>query len=78
MSTFEYGGERYEYDRKAAKSYRVVKAVVFAERDPAGMFDAADAVFVGRSDEYVERAGGTMEAFAGLLSAAIEAADVKN
>lgn len=72
---FEFEGSTYEADRIATKSWKVVKGMVSG--GPA-MFDAFDALFCGRSDEYAELMGDDLMRMAELANAAIEAADSKN
>ena len=72
---FEYEGNEYEADSAATKSWRVAKGMVSG--GPA-MFEAFDALFCGRSDEYAERLGDDLMKMAELANAAIEAAGTKN
>lgn len=72
---FEFEGSAYEADRRAARSWRFAKGMVSGGR---GMFEAFDALFCGRSDEYAETLGDDMERMGQLAAAAIEAAGSKN
>lgn len=74
---FEYEGREYEADAAALRDYSVIKAVSKVESDPAGFFRAMERVFMGRDEEYAEKAGGTA-GIGALFNAAAEAANAKN
>lgn len=72
---FEFDGAAYRADRKATKSWKVVKGM--ASGGPA-MFEAFEELFCGRSDEYAEALGDDIMKMAELANAAFEAAGSKN
>lgn len=72
---FEFDGRKWEADRDATRSWKVVKGLTTGG---TAMFAAFDALFCGRSDEYAEALGDDIMKVAELANAAIEAAGSKN
>ena len=70
------GGE-FECDADSLRDYRTLKQFALADKNPAGLFEALERVYMGRDEEYVERVGG-MDGLAKLNDAAVEAAKAKN
>lgn len=67
-----YEGAEFEYDPKEAKSYRNIKRIARAKDDMGGFFDAFEAIFAGRDEEYAEILGNDFEKIGGLVSAVVE------
>ena len=70
--TIEFRGEEYEVMDNAASNFYVVRSTAFAASGkPSAIFDAYDAVFLGRTDEYAERLNGDFESINELYLEAI-------
>lgn len=70
----------YEYDPKEVKSYRNIKRLARAQKDPSAFFDVAEAIFAGKDEEYAEQLGNDMDKLGSLVAAIIdqEGEPVKN
>lgn len=68
MKSIQFEGETYKYDERAPKRWSVQKALALGDRDPAGFYDALDAIFAGKSDEYAQRLGDDADKMIELLN----------
>ena len=64
-------------DADELRSYKTLKQFALSEKNPAGLFDALERVYMGLDEEYVDRIGG-MDNLGKLNDAAVEAAKAKN
>lgn len=74
MATIKVDDLEFEYDETQLRSYRVLRRIMSYQRDPAGFFDAMDAIFNGRAEEYADMLGGSLEDMSRLVSAVMETA----
>lgn len=72
---FAYKGETYECDKKAARSWKNIRAI---SKGGAPMFDAMDEILCGKSDEVAEAVGDDFIEVSNVVAAAVEAAGAKN
>lgn len=68
----EYKGHTFEYAPESLKSYKVMKALTNAQKEPARLFDALDIIFDGKADEYAEILGDDLEEMVSLVNAIAE------
>lgn len=80
LKKVSYEGMDFEYDAQEAKSYRNLKRIARAKEDMTGFFDAFEAIFAGRDEEYAELLGNDFAKLGELVSVAIgnEGEPVKN
>ena len=45
-------------DADELNNYRTMKALAFGPKNPAGMYEALERIYMGNDEEYVERVGG--------------------
>lgn len=64
-------------DADALNDYRVLKALAFSSKNPAGFYEALEKIYMGNDEEYVERVGGISN-LEKLNDAAAEAVQAKN
>lgn len=70
-----FEGEMFEVNPAAARSYTVIRGVTFGG---AGLFEALDALFAGRTDEYAARLGDDFEQLVNLAAEALGEFGAKN
>ena len=71
LKKVDFEGNTFEYDPKEAMSYRHIKKIARAQKDMAGFFDAFEAIFAGKDEEYAELLGNDFEKIGALLTAAV-------
>lgn len=75
---FKVEGVKGEFfvDADALADYKTAKALALAEKNPAGMYEALERIYMGHDEEYVERVGGVngMEKLNGAAITAVNAA----
>lgn len=64
-------------DADQLTGYRTLKQLALADKNPQGMFEALERIYMGHDEEYVERVGG-MDGLAKLNDAATQAVKAKN
>ena len=69
--------DEFSCDADELRSYRTLKQFALSEKNPAGLFEALERVYMGRDEEYVDRIGG-MDNLGKLNDSAVEAAKAKN
>ena len=74
MATITVDGIEFEYDENALRSYRVIRGITSYQKDPAGFFDALDIIFAGKSVEYADALGGSLDDMSRLVTAVMETA----
>ena len=80
LHSLKYEGIEIKYDATALKKWSVQKKMAHAATDPAGAFDAYDAVLAGKSDEIAEKLGDDIDKMADVIQriATIVGGDAKN
>lgn len=71
----EYAGIEFEADARAARSFKVIRGLSVGG---AEMFEALDAIFLGRSEDYAEQLDDDFADVVNLAGKAVEAAGAKN
>lgn len=71
LKKVSYEDMDFEYDPKEATSYRNIKRIARAKDDMTGFFDAFEAIFAGRDEEYAELLGNDFAKLGELVSLAI-------
>lgn len=69
MRKFDYKGISVEYDETAFTSWKVQTGLL---KGDAEAYHAIDRILAGRSDEYAEQLGDSMEEMAELVKALVE------
>lgn len=64
-------------DADELTSYRTIKQFTLGNKNPSGLFEALERVYMGHDEEYVDRVGG-MDGLRRLTDAATEAVKAKN
>ncbi|OUP10999.1 hypothetical protein [Collinsella sp. An2] len=64
-------------DADQLTSYRTIKQFALGDKNPEGLFEALERVYMGKDEEYVDRVGG-MDGLAKLNDAATAAVKAKN
>lgn len=62
----------YEYDPREVKSYRNIKRLARAQKDPSAFFDVAESIFAGKDEEYAEQLGNSIDKLGRLVAAIID------
>lgn len=57
---FSVDGVKGEFfvDADELNNYRTMKALAFGTKNPVGMYEALERIYMGHDEEYVERVGG--------------------
>lgn len=63
-------------DADELNNYRTIKQLSFSEKNPSGMFEAMERIYMGHDEEYANRVGG-MDELGKLNDAAVTAVNAK-
>ena len=72
MRELEYKGVAVAYDEASLKKYSVQKKLAKGAKDPGGLFEALETIFVGKDEDYVEALGGGESVMGELIKAVLE------
>lgn len=69
--TISFDGHDFEYDPKEAVSYKNIKRMARAQKDPYAFFEVAEAIFCGKDEEYAEVLGNDISKLGELVGQVI-------
>lgn len=72
MKTIEFEGHEFEYDPAMARSYKNIKLMARAKKDPTLFFDVAESVFCGKDEEYASVLNDDFDLFGKLVGAVFD------